>query len=167
MKKSLNILKSKQILQTWYCAKIYVLVVLFFCIMFVAQNNCREIYNDNFINNKELPTGNKFERLVYLTLQLFCNPTGDSAYKNIFDMQNENPIVDVSVYARFTQLQNFLVNNHINLKKEKNFIKLYYVTLPFSKSQEDCFLAVNQLHYNRHKSYKFKSYKSFKTSENG
>jgi len=66
--------------------------------MFVSQNNCREIFNYNFINDKELPKGNISERLVYLTLQLFCNPKGNSAYKNIFDMQNEkNFVSEISV----------------------------------------------------------------------
>jgi len=61
--------------------------------MFVRSNNCREIYNYNFINNKELPKGNKSERLVYLTLQLFDNPKGNSVYKQIFEMSNEKKFV--------------------------------------------------------------------------
>ena len=58
--------------------------------MFVSLNNCRENLQLYFFNDKELPKGNILERLVNLTLQLFSNPKGNSAYKNIFDMLNEN-----------------------------------------------------------------------------
>ena len=66
--------------------------------MFVKSNSRREIYNNYFFNNKELPKGNKSERLVYLISRLFDNPKGNSAYKNNFDMSNENNFVsEISV----------------------------------------------------------------------
>lgn len=61
--------------------------------MFVESNNRREIYNYFLLNNKELPTGDNSERLVYLTLRLFDNPKGNSAYTYFFDMSNENQSV--------------------------------------------------------------------------
>ena len=83
--------------------------------MFVESNNCREIYKNNFLNNKELPKGNKSERLVYLTLQLFDNPKGNSAYKNIYDMSNVKNFVtdnansgDVTINQFETQLAYWL-----------------------------------------------------------
>ena len=145
------------------CKKVTLLVVLIFFCMFVVQNNCREIYDYNFINNKELPKGNKSERLVYLTLQLFCNPTGDSVYKTIFDMQNENSFVTTSENAGVTPLHNILVNSHFNLKKSLDFARCYWQFLPFCKTQEDAFYYVNEVHYKRHNAYKFLSYKSFKS----
>lgn len=135
--------------------------------MFVVQNNCRGIYDNNFIDNKELPMGNKSERLVYLTLQLFCNPTGNSAYNLFFDMQNENPIVTASVFANVTPLQRILVNNYINLQNVDDFIALYFYTLPYCKTPADAFLNVNILHYQRHQSFKYTSFQSFKTEMYG
>ena len=80
--------------------------------MFVVQNNCREIYDYNFINNKELPKGNKSERLVYPFLERDCNPKmGDSAYKIIFQMQSGNQFVENSEYAISTQQLQVLLNS--------------------------------------------------------
>ena len=77
--------------------------------MFVESNNCREIYNNFFLNNKELPKGNISERFVYLTLQLFDNPKGNSAYKNIFDMSNENHFVAQDTCVQVTPAQQALL----------------------------------------------------------
>lgn len=71
--------------------------MVFFC-MFVKSNIRREIYNNYFLNNKSLPKGNIFERLVYLTLRLFDNPKGKLAYKNNYDMSNvKNFVSEISV----------------------------------------------------------------------
>ena len=93
--------------------------------MFVESYNCREIYNYNFFNNKELPKGNKSERLVYLTLQLYDNPKGNSAYKNIFDMSYENKFVtDNTICVKVTPAQQKLLKLISHVEAEDYFTSL-------------------------------------------
>ena len=164
MKNYLKLLKNNSILLMWYCGVFGFLVVLSFCITFVVQNNCREIYENNFIDNKELPMGNKSERLVYLTLQLFCNPKGSSAYKLFSDMQNGNLIVNESANASFTAVQSILVNNNFTLQKSSDFTSCYFKVLPFFKTTESAFSYLSMVYLARFNSVKFISYKSFKSS---
>jgi len=98
--------------------------------MFVESNNCREIYNNFLLNDKELPTGDKFERLVYLTLQLFDNPKGNSVYKNIFDMSNEN---------------NFVSGNAVCVTVTPAQHKLLQLITPIEAS--DFYKALKHVHY--------------------
>lgn len=66
--------------------------------MFVKSNSRREIYNNYFFNNKSLPKGNIFERLVFLISRLLDNPKGKLAYKNNYDMSNvKNFVSEISV----------------------------------------------------------------------
>jgi len=78
--------------------------------MFVVTNNRRGIYNNFLLNNKELPTGDNSERLVYLTSRLFVNPKGNSAYTIIFDMTNENNCVALDKPVPVTPAQAALLN---------------------------------------------------------
>lgn len=153
--------KDSKIQLLWYFKKTSLLVGLYFFCTFVGSESLGAIQKLYFFNNKELPKGSKSERLVSQFLELSDNPKGNSAYKLFSTMSEENPFVNTSVYARFTQLQEFLMYNHFDLTKPKHFVRLYFATLPFSKSQEDAFNAVSTLHFKRHKSYKYASYKTF------
>jgi len=61
--------------------------------MFVSTESLGAIQKLHFFNDKELPKGSNSERLVSQFLELSVNPKGNSAYKLIFDMTEENNFV--------------------------------------------------------------------------
>jgi hypothetical protein len=157
-------MKNNNIPLLYDCRAKVLLVVLFFLCNIALSNNCREIYENYFFNDKELPMGNKSERLVYLTLQLFDNPKGNSAYNLFSDMSNRNAIVTVSEYANVTPIQQILVNHHFNLKKPFDFFKCYMCMLPYFKTANDAFGFVNSVAFKRHQSFTFLNLNTLKST---
>tara|TARA_R110001632_G_scaffold137804_2_gene253416 strand:+ start:6457 stop:6942 length:486 start_codon:yes stop_codon:yes gene_type:complete len=155
--------KENFLLQKWYCFKAVVMVVLISFCMFVVQELSEKQSDTNFFTIRERSWVSDFERVASPIFDSSCNPKGALAYNFIFDMQEENQIVTIGAFAGVTQLQQILVNNFVNLQDKDDFLALYYEALPYSKTQEIAFLSVNNLHYNRHRSFKYLSYKSFKT----
>ena len=109
--------------------------------MFVESNNCREIYDNLFLNDKSLPKGNNSERLVFLTLQLLDNPKGKLAYKNNYDMSNvKNFVSEISVSYSHTYKRKIKVTDAYSA--EKTLRKMWDTQL-MNIQEQFCVLFLN------------------------
>ena len=109
--------------------------------MFVESNNCREIYDNLFLNDKSLPKGNNSERLVFLTLQLLDNPKGKLAYKNNYDMSNvKNFVSEISVSYSHTYKRKIKITDAYSA--EKTLRKMWDAQL-MNIQEQFCVLFLN------------------------
>jgi len=109
--------------------------------MFVKSNSRREIYNNYFFNNKSLPKGNIFERLVFLISRLLDNPKGKLAYKNNYDMSNvKNFVSEISVSYSHTYKRKITITDAYSA--EKTLRKMWDVQL-MNIQEQFCVLFLN------------------------
>ena len=60
------------------------------------------------------------------------------------------------------ELQNVILNNSKELKKDTGFFECYFKLLPKFKDTQSCFDYLNLMHHRKYNRFKYLSYKEFK-----
>lgn len=153
---------------------VFILVIESFCIF--VSHECFRRNPKLFIYDKALPMGNNTERFVSPFLERSCNPKGNAAHKNFFDMHEKKDFVTTGVFAgvtpvtsTLTQLEILKTENALmrQLATASGFFVYFFEKLPFYETQQACFEYCNALYATLFNEPRYQDFKHFKTSVYG